>query len=171
MHPLDQLMFLFLHLHKHLVKRNCKLISFYDIILVLEKDNIAFKDLLEYAESKSCANEVSDILEILKVYFGFQMKDDYRDSSMWKDSDIPIYFYDVLSHSRASLSNEFRIAGQHSALLFKSASFPRKIQLFLALIIPDRKYLKSNYPKKNGSIFRSYRAYIHDVVLKFKKFV
>jgi hypothetical protein len=174
MNPLDHLVYLFAHLIKHFDYRNCKLINFYDLCLVFEKDNIVFSELLGHSELLGCESDVKDMCYLLKKYFGVDFFADLLLNYKPSRKNIDEIFLEILSIDRAKLEVKYAPQGSTGFLPMKHLSFKNKFIYILSRIFPDGQYIQCKYGRQKRSMLVGYISHFKSILsqifraMKFK---
>lgn len=167
MNPLDHIVYLFAHLIKHFDYRNCKLINFYDLCLVFEKDKIAFAELLLHSELLGCECDVKDICYLLKKYFGADYFSDLLLNYKPSRKNIDEVFLEILSTDRAELQEKYAPKGSTGFHPIKHLSFKDKYIYISSRFFPDQAYIKSKYGKQSRSIIGGYISHFKFILSQF----
>ena len=167
MNALDHLVYLFAHLIKHFDYRNCKLINFYDICLVLEKDKIDLPELLRHSELLGCESDVKDICYIMKKYFGADYFADLLLNYKPSRKNIDEIFLEILSTDRAKLEVKYAPKGSTGFHPIKHLSFKDKSIYISSRIFPGQLYIKGKYGKQSRSIIGGYISHFKFILSQF----
>jgi len=173
MNALDHLVYLFAHLIKHFDYRNCKLINFYDLCLVFEKDKIVFSELLRHAELLGCESDVRDMCYLLKKYFGVDIFEDLMFKYKPSRKNIDEIFYEILSIDRAKLEVKYAPKGSTGFRPIAQLSLRNKFIYCSSRIFPDSLYIQCKYGKQGRSILGGYISHFTSIlsqVLRAMKF-
>ena len=173
MNPLDHLVYLFAHLIKHFDYRNCKLINFYDLCLVFEKDKIVFSELLRHAELLGCESDVKDMCYLLKKYFGADFFEDLMLNYKPSRKNIDEIFYEILSIDRAKLEVKYAPKGSTGFRPIAQLSLRNKFIYCSSRIYPDSLYIQCKYGNQSRSITGGYISHFISIltqVLRTMKF-
>ncbi|MFM2316913.1 MAG: hypothetical protein RLZZ155_1245 [Bacteroidota bacterium] len=174
MNALDHFVYLFAHLIKHFDYRNCKLINFYDLCLVFEKDNIVFSELLGHSELLGCESDVKDICYLLKKYFGVDFFADLLLNYKPRRKNIDEIFLEILSIDRVKLEVKYAPQGSTGFLPMKHLSFKNKFIYILSRIFPDGQYIQCKYGRQKRSMLVGYISHFNSIrsqifrAMKFK---
>lgn len=175
MNPLDHLVYLFAHLVKHFDYRNCKLINFYDLCLVFEKDKIVFSELLERSELLGCERDIKDICYLLKKYFELDFFSESLLNYEPSRKNIDEIFFEILSIDRRKLELKYSPQGSTGMLPMKYLSSKKQFTYISSRIFPDREYIKCTYRNQRRSTIGGYICHFSSIfsqvfrVMKFKK--
>jgi len=173
MNALDHLVYLFAHLIKHFEYRNCKLINFYDLCLVFEKEKIDFSTLLSHSKLQGCESEVMDICYLLKKYFGANYFDDLLMNYKPSRKNIDEIFFEILSIDRAKLETKYAPKGSTGFRPIAQLSLRNKFIYCSSRIFPDSLYIQCTYGNQSRSIIGGYISHFISIltqVLRAMKF-
>ena len=163
MNSLDQLVYLFAHLIKHFDYRNCKLINFYDLCIVLKADQIVASDFLRHAEKHGCLFDVLDVAYLLKKFFGIDFLNEVLLGYVPSRRNIDEMFLEILSTERAHLEVKYAPTGSTGFRPISYLSPKNKFVYVLSRIFPGRLYIQSKYGKLRRSIIGGYILHFKSV--------
>ena len=163
MSSLDQLVYLFAHLIKHFDYRNCKLINFYDLCIVLKADQIVVSDFLRHAEKHGCLFDVLDVSYLLNKFFGIDFLNEVLFEYVPRRRNIDEMFLEILSTERAHLEFKYAPAGSTGFRPVSYLSPKNKLVYVLSRIFPSRLYIQSKYGKLRRSIIGGYVLHFKSV--------
>jgi len=165
---LDHVLFLFIHLRRHIEIRNFKMISFYDILIIVQKEGLNTNDMLNRAVDFGCYNEVEEILYLLNKFFSLALdhnldlkKDDSRKT-------IDLIFHQVLSENRELLEKKYAAPGSTGFIHLSVMGWKDKLIYLASRVIPDRRYLVSTYGSKSNSFISCYFRHFVSILLRLK---
>jgi hypothetical protein len=164
---LDHGLYLFAHLIKHFDYRNCKLINFYDLCLVMERDGTSFDDLFIHAELHGCKNDVLDICYLLGKYFELDSLTNLKNEYLPSRSNIDDVFLEILSTDRAQLELKYAPEGSTGFRPVAYLSKRNKFVYIFSRIFPDSRYIKSKYAKTGRSIIFKYIVHVKIIFSQF----
>ena len=163
MNSLDQLVYLFAHLIKHFDYRNCKLINFYDLCIVLKADQIVVADFLHHAEKHGCLFDVLDVSYLLDKFFGIDFLNEVLLGYVPSRRNIDEMFLEILSTERAHLEVKYAPTGSTGFRPISYLSPKNKFVYVLSRIFPGRLYIQSKYGKLRGSVIGGYILHFKSV--------
>ena len=166
MNPLDHLLYLFAHLIKHFDYRNCKLINFYDLCLVFEKDKIVFSELLRHAELLGCENDVKDMCYLLKKYFGVDFFADLLLNYEPSRKNIDEIFHEILSIDRAKLEVKYAPKGSTGFRPIAHLNLKNKFTYLSSRIFPESGYIQCKYGKLGRSVLGGYISHFTSILFQ-----
>jgi hypothetical protein len=165
---LDHVLFLFIHLRRHIEIRNFKMISFYDISIILQKERLNTNDILKRAEDFGCYNEVEEILYLLNKFFFLTLdhiadhkKDDSRET-------IDLIFHQVLSENRELLEKKYAAPGSTGFMHLSAMDWKDKLIYLASRVFPDSRYMRSTYGPKSSSLVSCYFRHFVSILLRLK---
>lgn len=151
MNSMDHALYLCAHLIKHFDYRNCKLINFYDLILVLQKDQIECNELLNYSRLFGFERDIWDIFYLLKKHFSFEgLPSDWSNFRPTRPH-LDDYFTEILSTSRTELERKYSPEGSTGFKPLLSLSFTNQLKYLFSRVFPDVSYLRTKYGKKRNT--------------------
>lgn len=156
MNSLDHAVYLFAHLIKHFDYRNCKLINFYDLYLVFEKDKINFNELINHSKMLGCEKDVKDICYILTKYFRADYFADYDLNDTPSRQNIDETFLEIVSKDRAELELKYTPQGSTGFMPIKYLNFKDKFIYIFSRFFPERQYIHCKYPEQKSSFLKGY---------------
>jgi hypothetical protein len=167
MNSLDHLLYLFAHLIKHFDYRNCKLINFYDLCLVIERDCIALDDLYSHAELHGCKNDVMDMCYLLGKYFELDFLAYLPKEYLPTRLNIDEIFLEILSVDRAYLELQYAPKGSTGFRPLAYLTKWNKCVYTCSRIFPDRRYIQCMYAIAERSIIRGYISHLMIILTHF----
>ncbi len=164
MNPMDLVVYLVLHLKKHFDYRNCKLISFYDIILVIAKEGLTFDDLINHSRLIGCEQNMIEIAYLLEKYFDFTIPNCDLKDSYPSGSHIEGIFLEILSRSRKSLEKKYAPAGSTGFKVLAHLSFRNKLRYVWSRTFPDRRFLYCIYGHQSSNKLSLYLHHFRAII-------
>ncbi len=149
---LDHVLFLFIHLRRHIEIRNFKMISFYDILLILQKEKLNTNDILKRAAAFGCYSEVEEIFYLLNKFFSLVLDHTLDSRNNESRNRIDFIFHQVLSENRELLEKKYAAPGSTGFIHLSVMNWRDKLTYLTSRIFPGKRYLRSTY----GPNFRSY---------------
>ena len=160
---LDHAVYLFAHLIKHFDYRNCKLINFYDLCLVLTTEQVVAKDLVQHAEKHGCLLDILDVSYLLKKYFGLNFLNEELLEYVPSRSNIDEIFLDILSTERARLEMKYAPKGSTGFRPVAYLSVKNKLVYVFSRIFPGRLYIRTKYSKSEKPIIGGYICHFKSI--------
>lgn len=166
MNSMDHAIYLSAHLIKHFDYRNCKLINFYDILLVIKQDQISVEDLLDYSRLFGFEKDVKDIFYLLKKYFYLSEYIINLPEFEPSRKDIDEVFLEILSNSRVDLEKKYSPEGSTGFKPLLSLSFTNRMRYLFSRVFPDVSYLRMKYRNRKKTDLGKYFFHFKTVLLQ-----
>jgi hypothetical protein len=165
---LDHVLFLFIHLRRHIEIRNFKMISFYDISIILQKERLKTNDILRRAVDFGCYNEVEEILYLLNKFFSLALDHNLDHKKDGSRKTIDLIFHQVLSENRELLEKKYAAPGSTGFMHLSAMDWKDKLIYLASRVFPDRRYLRSTYGPKSNSLVSCYFRHFLSILSRLK---
>jgi hypothetical protein len=165
---LDHVLFLFIHLRRHIEIRNFKMISFYDILIILQKERLNTNDILRRADDFGCYNEVEEILYLLNKFFSLALDNILEPKKDDSRKKIDSIFLQVLSENRATLEKQYAAPGTTGFKHLSVMGRRDKLIYLFSRVFPDRRYLFSTYGTGSKSLFSCYIYHFKTIFFRLR---
>jgi|GEM_PF-2635495 len=165
---LDHVLFLFIHLRRHIEIRNFKMISFYDILIILQKERLNTNDILKRADDFGCYNEVEEILYLSNKFFSLALDNILEPKKDDSRKKIDSIFLQVLSENRATLEKQYAAPGTTGFKHLSVMGRRDKLIYLFSRVFPDRRYLFSTYGTGSKSLFSCYIYHFKTIFFRLR---
>lgn len=165
---LDHVLFLFIHLRRHIEIRNFKMISFYDILIILQKERLNTNDILRRAVDFGCYNEVEEIMYLLNKFFSLALDHSLDHKKCDSRKTIDLIFHQVLSENRELLEKKYAAPGSTGFMHLSVMGRRDKLIYLFSRVFPDRRYLFSTYGTRSKSLFSCYIYHFKTIFFRLR---
>ncbi len=165
---LDHVLFLFIHLRRHIEIRNFKMISFYDILIILQKERLNTNDILRRAIDFGCYNEVEEIMYLLNKFFSLALDHNLDHKKGDSRKTIDLIFHQVLSENRELLEKKYAPPGSTGFMHLSVMGRRDKLIYLFSRVFPDRRYLFSTCGTRSKSLFSCYIYHFKTIFFRLR---
>jgi hypothetical protein len=166
----DLFLYQCLHIEKHIKVMECKLISFIDILLILDQFQLNFEIIRSRIESYRCAQEMSTVCFLMDEFFKTELLERLKlDLSDKRKYELKVTFEKILSQDRKSLYSENSVNGATGFSILKYLNFTEKCQYLFSRIFPDRDYLMGLQNSKGKGPLSLYFSYLRQMISHLSK--
>ncbi|MFC2175579.1 nucleotidyltransferase family protein [Bacteroidota bacterium] len=136
-----------LHLHKHLVGHELKILNFCDIreFLVVQKDNFSWQRFKNLAEQYSCKEEIDQILYLCVKYWNVSIPKDFLNSEM-QDTKLNERFWNFMSgdskKEKQFLKNRLSIKNRNISQLKSNKD---RLTFLQGFVFPTSDFMRKRY--------------------------
>lgn len=146
-----------LHLHKHLNGHEVKMLSFWDIRLLLAQ-NTAFdwKRFEVLCQQYKCTHQAFGVLYLCAKYWDV----DVPEACMQQDSELEFKFLQFLERKpkTAARMAEFRLSANLKRMQ-RLETLPQKVTFLVRYIFPKKEFMHQNYNIRSGGSVVMWYAY------------
>jgi hypothetical protein len=146
--PLDTLLHLCLHLHKHLSGTELKIVSFCDIreFITLHQD-LDWEELMERSKNYAATRQVAAVLQLCRDHWQCDIPENVTKSLAQRDSvEVNEMFLKFFMEGGLSLGDRQQLALKGRMKHFSEAKgTSAKLRFILDYLFPDRSYLEHVY--------------------------
>ena len=163
--PNDNLIYLNLHLSEHFHSYDCNLLSFLDLVEMINRELIEWETVIQRSESWNSFQTMSEMLFLVHHFFEVEVPEEIlNEVEEEKRKNLKTSFVVLLKESREELRAKHAYQGSTGFKSIAHLSLVGKLKYLFFRTFPDKLYLKSKYKQKEDSHLILWLIHIFSIV-------